>query len=90
MFFEFVAFLGFIELMERKRVEGSIPMAMSNTINTTNPMNRITQYGLKGSLRLNATINAAQSANDSRRRNIARRANDIRRINDARSASIVR
>jgi len=40
-FFEFVEFLGFIELMEQKRVESSIPMAMRNTINTTNPMNTI-------------------------------------------------
>jgi hypothetical protein len=36
-----IGFVGFIGLMKRKRVEGSIPMALSNTINPKNPMNII-------------------------------------------------
>jgi len=42
-FIELVEFLGFIELMKRKRVEDSIPTAISNTINPKNTMNKATK-----------------------------------------------
>jgi hypothetical protein len=50
-FIELIEFLGFIGLMKRKRVEGSIPTAISNTINPKNTMNKATNFiGLEGGL----------------------------------------
>jgi hypothetical protein len=43
-FIEFVVFLEFIGLMKRKGVEGSIPAALSNTINPKNTMNKATKF----------------------------------------------
>ena len=46
----FIEFVEFIELKEKGLVDGSIPTAMNNSINTTNPMNTINKYaGLEGS-----------------------------------------
>jgi hypothetical protein len=48
-FIEFVEFLGFIGLMKRKRVEGSLPAAISNTINPKSTMNKATKFvGFEG------------------------------------------
>jgi hypothetical protein len=43
-FIEFGAFLGFIGLKKRIRVEGSIPAAISNTTNPNNAMNKTTKF----------------------------------------------
>jgi len=52
-FIELVEFLGFIGLRKRKRVEGSIPTAISNTINSMNPMNKATKIvGFEGGRQL--------------------------------------
>jgi hypothetical protein len=49
-FIEFVGFLGFIGLMKRKRVEGPMPTAFSNTRNPMSPMNKATKLvGFEGS-----------------------------------------
>ena len=49
-FIEFVEFLGFIGLMKRKRVENSIPTALSKPINPKNTTNRATKFvGFEGS-----------------------------------------
>jgi hypothetical protein len=48
-FIAFVVFLGFIGLMKRKHVEGSIPTALNNTINPKNTMNKTTKFiGFEG------------------------------------------
>ena len=48
-FIELVEFVAFIGLKKRKRVEGAIPTALSNTINPKNAMNKETKIaGLEG------------------------------------------
>lgn len=48
-FIEFIEFVAFIGLKKRKRVEGAIPTALSNTINPKNAMNKETKIaGLEG------------------------------------------
>jgi len=39
-FVEFIAFLGFVELLNWRGVDGQILIAMGNTINSMNPMNK--------------------------------------------------
>ena len=57
-FIAFVAFLGSIGLMKHKRVEGSIPMALNNTINPKNTMNNATKFVVcEGRLKRSATGN---------------------------------
>ena len=46
-FVEFVEFFAFIGLMKQGRVEDCIPLAESNTINTTNTINK--HAGFEGS-----------------------------------------
>ena len=48
-FIEFIVFLGFIGFMQRKRVEGSMPRALNNTMNPKNTKNKATKFvGFEG------------------------------------------
>ena len=52
MFIELVVFLVFVGLMDQGCVKSRIPMAVSNTINTTNPMNTTNKYvGSEGEIK---------------------------------------
>jgi hypothetical protein len=41
---EFIEFVEFLGLMKRKRVEGSIPMTISNTINSKNTATMLIRF----------------------------------------------